>query len=181
MPDNRRNRTLALTISGDDTDVAWARRQEGIRGILKLIRIMTLAARTHATRTEQLGRITAPQLWALRELDRAPGLRVKDLARIMAVHATDVRALLADLMARGLVREMSSPDDHAHRLALTEAGKDMLEAAPGPAQGVVLAALETLDDPSLLRLADALGLLVAAMPCTDGSAAFKPLADCCNA
>lgn len=149
-----------------------------MRGILKLIRIMTRAAQNHAARTERQGQVTAPQLWLLRELERAPGLRVVDLARIMAVHAGAIRALLADLTARALVREISAPGNpQAIRLALTEAGREALSMAPGPAQGVVIAALEKLDDAVLARLAEALGALVAAMPGIDGSAALKPLAD----
>jgi MarR family transcriptional regulator, organic hydroperoxide resistance regulator len=169
-----------LRGSNEDIEVSWARRQESIRGILKLIRIMVLAVQNHAAQVEQRGHVTAPQLWLLWELRRAPGLRVVDLARIMAVHANGVRDLLADLMARGLVREISNIERVA-RLAITEAGRDILETVPGPAQGVVFAALDKLDDGDLGRLAEAMQPLVAEMPFTDGAAAFKPLADLIHA
>jgi DNA-binding MarR family transcriptional regulator len=167
-----------LKRSNEDIEVVWARRQEGIRGILKLVRMMVVAVRTHAERIEREGGVTAPQLWLLRELDRAPGLRVVDLARIMAVHATTLRAMLAELDTQGLVREIASAGaPNTTRLALTEAGKRVLDAAPGPAQGVVFAALEKLDDRELETLAEALRPLLAAMQFTDGAAALKPLAD----
>lgn len=167
--------------STEDIEVVWAQRQDRVRGVLKFIRIMMLAVQKHASHMEQSSQVSAPQLWAMWELMRAPGLRVHDLAKTMAVNAATIRTMMTDLEDRGLVRSVSSGESpNAARLSLSETGRQVLDAAPGPAQGVVFAALEKLDDDDLEQLLDALQPLVAAMEHTDGAAAHTPLADLLN-
>lgn len=165
----------------EDIEVVWAQRQDRVRSVLKFLRVMMLAVQKHASQTEQSSQVTAPQLWAMWELMRTPGLRVLDLAKAMAVNAATIRTMMAELEGRGLVGSVSSGDSpNAARLSLSEAGRQILEAAPGPAQGVVFAALEKLDDDDLGQLVEALQPLIAAMPHTDGAAAHTPLADLLN-
>jgi len=160
----------------EDIEVVRAQRQDIMRGVLKLIRIMALAVQRHAWQAELGGQVSAPELWAMSELRRAPGLRVLDLAKSMAIHTSSVKYMVTGLESRGLLRTISSGNgSNSRRLALTEEGLSVLEETPGPAQGVVLSALEKLDDGALKRLVDALQMLVSAMQYTDASAALKSL------
>jgi DNA-binding MarR family transcriptional regulator len=162
----------------EDIEVVRAQRLDIMRGVLKLIRVMVLAVQKHAQQAERRGLVTAPELWAMSELRRTPGLRVIDLAKSMAIHPSSVKAMVTALESRGLVRTISSGNGvNTLRLALTEEGRGVLDATPGPAQGVVLAALEQLDDSTLKKLVNALQPLVSAMQYTDGSAALKSLSD----
>ncbi|MDR3393498.1 MAG: MarR family transcriptional regulator [Parasulfuritortus sp.] len=170
-----------LVKKTEDVEVIWARRQESIRGVLKLIRVMLLAVQKHSLQTEIQSQVSAPELWILWELNRAPGLRVLDLAKAMAIHVSSVRTMVMELEQRGLIRSLVSIDNpNVTRLSLTESGRYLVEEAPGPARGVIVDALERLDDPALERLVDALQPLIATMEYTDNAAALKPLAELLN-
>ncbi len=68
-----------------DADVAWAKRQETIRGVLKLFRVIVAGARQHAEAIQRDFGITAAQYWILSELARAPGSRPLDVAKAIGV------------------------------------------------------------------------------------------------
>ncbi|MCU0840708.1 MAG: hypothetical protein MUC79_03185 [Thiobacillaceae bacterium] len=105
-------------------------------------------------------------------------MRVLDLAKALAIHVSSARGLTTQLETLGLVRRIDTgPTDNAARLALTDAGTRLLRRAPAPAQGVLTAALESLDDQALADLILALRPLVAAMGPTQDRAALIPLAD----
>ncbi len=159
-------------------EVTWARRRENIRGAIKLFRVAVDAIQRHAAHTEAQCGISDPQLWILWELAHAPGMRVLDLAKALAIHVSSARGLTTQLETLGLVRRIDTgPTDNAARLALTDAGTRLLRRAPAPAQGVLTAALESLDDQALADLILALRPLVAAMGPTQDRAALIPLAD----
>jgi DNA-binding MarR family transcriptional regulator len=115
------------------------------------------------------------------ELNRAPGLRILDLAKAMAIHVSGVRTMVMELEQRGLISSVVSTDNpNVTRLSLTESGRHLVDESPGPAKGVIVDALERLDDSALERLVDALQPLIATMECTDGAAALRPLAELLN-
>lgn len=162
----------------EDIDVAWARRQDTIRGILKLFRVIVSSVQRHAKLTQQLAQVSAAQLWALWELERAPGLRVLDLAKLMAIHVAAAEAIVSDLEVQGLVRVVASDlNPKSRRLALTDNGRSRLAHAPVAARGMVATALDQLDDASLNALVASLQPLVGALPFKDSGAALSPLTD----
>ncbi len=164
--------------TSEDIDVAWARRQETLRGVLKLFRVMVSSTQQHAQLVRRQCGISATQLWLLWELDRAPGLRILDLARLLAMHVGLVQEMVEALEARGLARRMAGDGaPKSHRWAVAEAGRQLLADTSLPARGVTALALDTLDDSALQALADGLQPLVGALPFKDGGAALTPLSD----
>jgi DNA-binding MarR family transcriptional regulator len=106
--------------------------------------------------------LTGPQLWALWELGQSGPLALKDLAARMQVEPSTVVGVVDRLVAKGfLVRNPDAVDRRRISLALTANGKAVLEAAPNPAQGHLLAGLESLDRRTSLNLHRALRTLEA--------------------
>ncbi len=181
-PVNASNPTKPNTVvrldTVEDTDVAWARRQETLRGVLKLFRVIVSGVREHAEQVQRQCHITPAQLWALWELARAPGSRVLDLAKAMAMHVELVQTMVSELEARALARLTATGlTPKACRWSVTEAGLRLLADATVPARGVVAGALDSLDSTVLEDLAACLGPLVGAMQFKDGGAALMPLPD----
>lgn len=162
----------------EDTDVAWARRQETLRGVLKLLRVIVSCAQQHAQFVQRQCGISATQLWLLWELDRAPGLRALDLSRLLAMHVGMTQEMLDVLEASGLARRTTGEGaPKSHRWAVAEAGRRLLADSNLPARGVTALALDKLDDSAIQALADSLQPLVGALPFKDGGAALTPLSD----
>ncbi len=176
---NPTNRNAVVNLDTvEDTDVAWAKRQETLRGVLKLFRVIVSGVQQHAELVQQQCHITPAQLWALWELARAPGSRVLDLAKAMAMHVELVQTMVTDLEARGLARLTATGiTPKACRWSATEAGRQLLADTTVPARGVVAGALDNLDSALLEGLAACLGPLVGAMQFKDGGAALTPLPD----
>jgi DNA-binding MarR family transcriptional regulator len=167
-----------LQVTVEDIEVVWAKRQDQIRGALKLLRTLVHAGQRHDSLMQQRSQLTPPQIWALRELDRVPGSRLVDLAKTMSMHVASLKTLAAELETRGLIcQSASSSQANSSRYTLAEAGKAALRQSPEPHQGVVSAALEGLSDDEIEALIEALRPLIAALPEIDNTTAFKPLSD----
>lgn len=161
-----------------DTDVAWAKRQETIRGILKLFRVIVSAVRQHAELIQSNVGISAAQYWILSELARTPGARALDIAKFMAMHVAVLRDALSDLERQHLVvATLVGDNPKSSRWAITHQGRQRLAMSDLPARGSVVAALDTLDDSAIKALADSLQPLVAALRLKDEAAALVPLSD----
>ena len=86
---------------------------------------------------------------------------------------------LAGLVKAGLmiiVPAKDGPDRRTVQLRLLPAGAKLLRGMPGPAAGVLPAALEALDGETLLRLRDDLARLVALLGADERGASI-PLSD----
>lgn len=160
-----------------DPVVVRARHKEKVRDALKLFRLITDAVRRHKEWVEARHGLTAPELWAVWELEQTPGLRAVDLAKAMTVHRADAETLLNGLTARGLVVRQSLAEEQAAGYSLTEAGKQLVQAIPDHAQGVLKASLDQLPDGILDQIVDALGPLVENLPFKEGRAAHRPMAE----
>jgi len=176
---NHTERSACVAInSTEDTDVAWARRQETLRGVLKLFRVIVASAQRHAEQVRRECGIGATQLWLLWELERAPGLRILDLARQLAMHVVMTQDMIETLETRGLVRRTAGEGaPKSHRWTVTEAGRSLLASTHLPARGVTALALDNLDDSAIQALAESLQPLVGALPFKDGGAALMPLSE----
>lgn len=161
---------------GKDITSEWAQRQEQVREVNRLLRVIVATARNHAEYVAQHCQLDGTAVWVLGELRRQPGLRPRDLARQLALHVQVVSEAVADLETRNLVHAVMGETTRA-RYFLTEAGVNLIDAAPGPAQGVLTAALHDLDDQALGALTKTLGSLVDGLPAAERSAAILPLAD----
>lgn len=151
-------------------------RTEAARSVLRAMRVVFRAIQAHSRWVERRCGISAAQLWALWEVAGRPGLRVSELAAAMAVHRSTASNLVERLERRGLVRrERRGPDHRAVQVRPTEAGLELLERAPRPAQGALMHALGRLPPERLAALARELEALTAALPAADRAAGGAPL------
>jgi len=161
----------------EDAAVAWARRNETIRGALKLFRVLLDAVRRHAEWVEIRHGIGGAQLWVLWELRQTPGMRAVDLARNMAVHRHTAESMLVELFEKNLVRTEGAHDVKAAVYFLSHDGQRIADASPEHGQGVLKAALEQLPAAALEQVVTSMRAVTESLPFREDRAALKPLAD----
>ena len=113
---------------------------EAAADVLIRFRQVFTATRAHYQQVEKQVGIGGAQVWALGIIGAQPGLGVGGLARAMHIHQSTASNLVRALVARGLVitaREAS--DRRAVQLRLLPAGQDLLDKAPGPYTGLLVA------------------------------------------
>lgn len=121
--------------------------------VLRQFRIVFNAVKSHFQQVEKLAGVGGAQLLALSAIAAEPGLGVTRLAQAM-----DVRQSTASNLVRGLVERepvavsREGADRRAVQLRLLPAGRRVLRRAPGPLEGVLPKALESLDAATLARL-----------------------------
>ena len=116
--------------------------------------------------------VGASQLLALGEIDRNPGVRIGDFARLCGIKSSTASNLLDKLEQRGWVRrERSGPDQRVVSLYLTAAGKDVLEKNPLPAGGPLANALRLIPVDTLSALDRGLEELITRLDKDEGDGA----------
>ncbi len=144
---------------------------------LRQFRVVFNAVRTHFQQMEKQTGVGGAQIWALSEIQRAPGLGMNDLARAMDIHQSTASNLVRQLLKRGLVStEKSTVDRRNVHLRVEEAGLAVLKTVPGPHQGVLPDALRQLSPDTLAQLTHGLGQLIPRLN-ADEAAASIPLAN----
>jgi DNA-binding MarR family transcriptional regulator len=105
--------------------------------------------------------ISGAQLFVLQKLAEAPVQSLNELAARTLTHQSSVSLVVTRLVARGLVSRTAAPED-ARRLviALTSAGRSLLQRAPEPLQARLIAGLKRLSPRERRSLARALDKLV---------------------
>jgi MarR family transcriptional regulator, organic hydroperoxide resistance regulator len=117
--------------------------------------------------------LTAPQLWALKTLERTGPLTTGALAKALVIHQSSASLLAGRLERRGLVRRTRSPDDRrCVRIELTDQGHAICAEAPEPAQGRLLHGLATMSPPRIRNIRRAVEDLVRAMEAESVDARF---------
>jgi DNA-binding MarR family transcriptional regulator len=131
--------------------------QECMQSLRRIVRTLE----DYSQSVEKRFGLTAPQLWALWELGRSGPSSLKDLADRMRLDSSTVVGVVDRLAAKGLVQRGPDPRDR-RRVSLTTTGKarELLAAAPHPAQGHLLAGLESLEPTQVRNLHRALTTLV---------------------
>ena len=105
--------------------------------------------------------LTGPQLWAIKMIAENAPVKVSDLARLMFVQPATVVGILDRLEGKGLAaRTRSRKDRRVVTVALTRAGKDLVDQAPEVVQGHLVKGLETLPSHRLLLIEDGMEQLV---------------------
>lgn len=144
--------------------------------VLQRFRVLIRTAQRHSQWVERQSGVTGAQLWAMCELSETPGLRVGELAKLMALHQSTASNMIDKLESAGLVRkERTSSDQRVVRLYLTAAGATLIETAPSPARGVLPEALRTLSDDDLKRLRVDLDVLLERIHNLDEGFGLQPL------
>ena len=138
-------------------------RQPDVARALNALRRMVRGLRSAAEAVERDLRISAAQLFALRELARAPDQSVKDLAAVtMTTHST-VSQVVAQLIAKGLVtRTADARDGRRAVLRVSRKGTNFLRRAPRAIQEDLLDGLATFRPSERRRLATGLERWLAA-------------------
>lgn len=145
---------------------------------LQNFRIIFRAVRRHFHEVEERCGISGSQLWALSVVVQSPGIRVKDLARSMAVQQSTASNLVEQLVRRNLIRRArESADQRIVQLYATEAGEDAIARAPKPLVGMLPDVLSRLEPKRLVTLNRLLDEIVRSMRAADRSARHTPLAD----
>src|SRR5580700_9658718 len=117
-----------------DTGVAMA----ALRRILRALRVS-------AGEVERALGVSSAQLFVLRQLRRAPGQSIAELAAGTATDQSSVSVVVSRLCAQGLaVRKVSPEDARRAEVSLTPAGRGLLRRAPASAPARLVAALESL-------------------------------------
>jgi DNA-binding MarR family transcriptional regulator len=121
--------------------------------VLKRFRQVFTATRAHYQQMERHVGIGGAQVWALGIIGAQPGIGVGGLARSMHIHQSTASNLVRALVDRGLVATArEGVDRRAVQLRLLPAGEDLLARSPGPYTGLLVQALDRMDDTTLARL-----------------------------
>lgn len=117
--------------------------------------------------------LTAPQLWALWELDRQGPMALGVLALALQLHPSTVVGVVDRLEDKALARRETDPSDARRILIrLTPKGRALLKRTPHPAQGRLLHGLQGMSDRQVAELRRAVATLVRVMEARDVEARF---------
>lgn len=151
----------ASSPGSQELNILSTQAEQTQQNIIQLFRLIFQSIHKHSHFIERSCGVSATQLWALWELDKAKGMRVTQLADRLGIHKSTASNMLDKLEQKSLVRrERRSEDQRSVFLYLNPEGKELLNKAPFAAQGLVKAALEQSTDSENVTLKNALELLV---------------------
>jgi MarR family transcriptional regulator, organic hydroperoxide resistance regulator len=143
---------------------------------LQKLRIVIRAAQRHSLWVEKQCGVNGAQLWIMQELADTPGLRVGQITARLAIAQTTTSNLLEGLVRKGYVVKTRDPGDaRVVKLALSDAGLALLDAAPKPARGLLPEALAKLDGADLASLNAGLQGLLDSIEDLDEGFGLQPL------
>ena len=146
--------------------------------VLQKFRVIYGSMRRHFREIEERCGLPASQLWILQEVQNRPDLGITELAECIGVHQSTCSQLVEKLVARGCLMKVRHQRDHRRvGLRLLPDGIKAIEALPGPAEGVLPAALGALPEVVLKTLDINLSELIRYLPRRSDSFAHVPLAD----
>ena len=146
--------------------------------VLKKFRIIYGSVRQQFREVEKSCGVTGAQLWLMQEIAKQPDIGVSELAERLSIHQSTCSQLVEKLVSRGLVRkERSKEDQRRVGLCVTAEAVAALKNAPGPAEGVLPEALQSLTESALISLDSALIEVIERLSIKDERNANKPLSD----
>lgn len=146
--------------------------------VLKKFRIIYGSMRQHFREIEQTCGVTGSQLWILQEVANAPGIGISDLADRLSMHQSNVSQLVEKLVTLGLVnKERSKEDQRRVGVYLTQEALQLLKNAPGPTEGLLPVALQTLTESTLLVLDKSLIAVIGGLHISDDKLAGMHISD----
>ena len=144
-----------------------------IRAIVDGLRRIVRALELYSQDVRRSFGLTAPQLWALKTLERTGPLTAGELATELLVQQSSLSLLIRRLERRGLVRRTRLKDDRRFvRIELTDKAIPICRAAPAPTQGRLLHGLERMPRTRLARVRQSVEDLTQAMEAEDVEARF---------
>jgi DNA-binding MarR family transcriptional regulator len=146
--------------------------------VLKKFRIIYGSVRQQFREVEQNCGVTGAQLWLLQEIAKTPDIGVSVLAERLSIHQSTCSQLVEKLVTRGLViKERSKEDQRRVGVRVTKEALAALKNAPGPAEGILPEALQSLSESALVSLDKALVEVIERLRVRDDRHADKPLSD----
>lgn len=146
--------------------------------VLKKFRIIYGSVRQQFREVEQGCGVTGAQLWLMQEIAKSPEIGVSELAERLSIHQSTCSQLVEKLVTRGLViKERSKEDQRRVGLCVTKEALHALKTAPGPAEGILPEALQSLSESALLSLDNALVEVIERLRIKDVRHADKHLSD----
>ena len=145
--------------------------------VLKKFRIIYGSVRQQFREVEQGCGVTGAQLWLMQEIAKSPEIGVSELAERLSIHQSTCSQLVEKLVVRGLVKERSKEDQRRVGLCVTKEALHALKTAPGPAEGILPEALQSLSESALLSLDNALAEVIERLRIKDVRHADKHLSD----
>src|SRR5205085_11390849 len=128
-----------------------------VRAVLDGLRRIVQFLRTSSLDTQRRFHLSAAQLFALQQIATFPGASVNDLSAHTFTHQSSVSVVVQRLVDRKLVAKMPSNDDRRRvRLAITEAGRQVLRRSPQPVQERLIAGIASLKPADRHQLVEAL-------------------------
>ncbi|MFB0516594.1 MAG: MarR family winged helix-turn-helix transcriptional regulator [Candidatus Neomarinimicrobiota bacterium] len=144
------------------------RAEDQARNVIRNLRVAFRIIRDHSRWVERQCGVSATQLWTLREVAYQPGIRISNLSRALSIHLSTASNLLDKLEEKGLIRRnRGSSDQREVRVTLTDAGRLLLDQAPGPKQGLFREALSRMPNSALEELDRGLVALLQQTPLRD--------------
>ena len=172
-----RRRTTRRPIPRPGDGVGSATLDPRVVELLARFRVVFGATREHNRAVERACGISGPALRAIAVVCGTPGLRVTELARALLVRQPTASRIIDELVDAGLLRKRRArADQRAVELHPTAGARRILAAAPGPALGVLPAALAAMPTEELARLEASLDALIARLAMSDQAARYEPIA-----
>lgn len=146
--------------------------------VLQQFRIIYGSMRQHFREIEDRCGLSGTQMWVLQEVQRSPKIGVTELAGRMGIHQSTCSQIIEKLVTRGfLSKTRQHADLRRVGLCLAPEGLTAIAALPGPAEGTLPEALNSIPDVALKTLNINLSELIRHLPGRDDSFANVPLAD----
>ncbi len=121
--------------------------------VLRRFRVVFNAVRTHFSQIEKQVGLGGAQVWALSVIKANPGIGMGGIAAQMDIHQSTASNLIKTLLKKELiVMSKGEQDRRSVHLKILPAGRKLLAKVSGPFEGVLPAALSSLDPAVLARM-----------------------------
>lgn len=145
--------------------------------VLRRFRVVFNAVRSHFQQVEKQVGLGGAQVWALSVIRDHPGIGMGGIAKAMDIHQSTASNLIKTLLRREMISMSKAPQDRRNvQLHILPSGLTVLTQVAGPFEGVLPMALGKLPQPTLQRLDQDLGRLIALLQ-ADEQAGGIPLAE----
>jgi MarR family transcriptional regulator, organic hydroperoxide resistance regulator len=132
-----------------------------LRRIFRSLRAFRVASQRHQ-------RVSAAQLFVLRQIRGQPGLSVSELASRTLATQSAVSEVVSRLVRAGLVTRVAAPTDHRRaQLSVTSAGEEVLTTSPETVQERLVRGFRSLPPRQQQALAEGLNAWLAAAGLAD--------------
>ena len=146
------------------------------QAVTQQLRIIFKAVQAHSKTVEKACGLSSAQLWMLYEVSEAPGVKVSQLAKTLAIHPSTCSNMLDKLEVKELIsRDRSKTDQRSVQLYITDMGKELLKNAPVPPQGKLSEALERLSLEQIKKLQSGLDDLINGLHVKNDNHGFTPI------